>query len=143
MDSSTRELAHEMNSILAIIREEAGWIEDILGRKDMQKLANHGELSRSLSELIRQTHRCKEIVAELRTYPSADKVPRQIRHDLNNPIAVIGEEAGWMEDLLGKEDSKKIADHDELTNSLSEIKRQAGRCRETAQYIGTAPGESG
>jgi len=134
-------LAHEMNSILAIIREEAGWIEDILGRKDMHNLANYGELTRSLTEIIRQTLCCKEIVQGLRSYPSADKVPRQTRHDLNNPLAVIREEAGWMQDLLGKNDIIKNADNDELTNSLSEIKRQAIRCKETTQCIGRGSGD--
>jgi len=59
-----------------------------------------------------------------------------IAHEINNPLAVIGQEAGWMQDIL-KRDSMKIPnkDVDELRDSLREIAQQTGRCKEITHKL--------
>ncbi|WP_051617065.1 sensor histidine kinase [Desulfonatronovibrio hydrogenovorans] len=52
-----------------------------------------------------------------------------IAHEINNPLAIIGEEAGWIQDILKRDNMQDIPERDELTDSLREISQQAKRCR--------------
>lgn len=58
-----------------------------------------------------------------------------IAHEINNPLAVIGEEAGWIQDILKREHLKDLKDMDEIQDSLREIGVQAGRCREITHKL--------
>ncbi len=58
-----------------------------------------------------------------------------IAHEINNPLAIIGEESGWMQDILKRENMQGIPEHDELTDSLREINQQAGRCRKITHKL--------
>ncbi len=58
-----------------------------------------------------------------------------IAHEINNPLAVIGEEAGWIQDILKREHLKDLKDLDEIQDSLREITVQAGRCREITHKL--------
>lgn len=58
-----------------------------------------------------------------------------IAHEINNPLAIIGEEAGWMQDLLKREGIREIQEYDEFSSSLREIVQQAGRCREITHKL--------
>ncbi len=50
-----------------------------------------------------------------------------IAHEINNPLAIIHQESEWMQHLLQTE---PIADLDGVRDSLCEIRRQVGRCKE-------------
>jgi two-component system NtrC family sensor kinase len=58
-----------------------------------------------------------------------------IAHEINNPLAVIGEEAGWMQDLLKRENLKDLKELDDFKDSLREISQQAGRCKEITHKL--------
>ena len=58
-----------------------------------------------------------------------------IAHEINNPLAIIGEEAGWLQDLLKRETMARFAEIDEFHDSLREIVTQAGRCREITHKL--------
>jgi two-component system NtrC family sensor kinase len=58
-----------------------------------------------------------------------------VAHEINNPLAVIGEEAGWMMDLLKRKGSPPIPELDEFKDSLREIGVQTGRCREITHKL--------
>lgn len=58
-----------------------------------------------------------------------------IAHEINNPLAVIGEEAGWMQDLLKRETMKDIKGLEDFKDSLREITQQAGRCKEITHKL--------
>ncbi|GAB6057447.1 sensor histidine kinase [Desulfonatronum parangueonense] len=58
-----------------------------------------------------------------------------IAHEINNPLAVIGEEAGWLQDILKREEMKEFKEHSEFSSSLQEIVQQAGRCREITHKL--------
>ena len=53
-----------------------------------------------------------------------------IAHEVNNPLAIIGEEAGWMQDILKRDALREVPGSDDLRNSLRQISMQVGRCRE-------------
>ncbi|WP_233248521.1 sensor histidine kinase [Desulfonatronum sp. SC1] len=54
-----------------------------------------------------------------------------IAHEINNPVAIMVEEAGWMEDLL--QEDAEMADSrnfDELRRALGQIRTQGARCKD-------------
>jgi two-component system, NtrC family, sensor kinase len=54
-----------------------------------------------------------------------------IAHEINNPIATMVEEAGWMEDLLQEdEELATTKNYQELRRALSQIKTQGARCKD-------------
>lgn len=58
-----------------------------------------------------------------------------IAHEVNNPLAIIGEEAGWMQDLLKREALRDIPDAKDLRDSLHQIVLQTARCREITHKL--------
>ncbi|MBI5551405.1 MAG: two-component sensor histidine kinase [Desulfobacterales bacterium] len=59
-----------------------------------------------------------------------------VAHEINNPLAVIGEEAGWLQDLLKRNiKNAGLADQPEFEDSLREIVVQTGRCREITHKL--------
>ncbi len=58
-----------------------------------------------------------------------------IAHEINNPLAVIDVEAGWIQDILKREKFKEMADLDEFKDSLREITTQVSRCKEITHKL--------
>jgi two-component system NtrC family sensor kinase len=58
-----------------------------------------------------------------------------IAHEINNPLAVIDVEAGWIQDILKREKFKEMADLDEFKDSLREITAQVSRCKEITHKL--------
>ncbi|MDY0040771.1 MAG: ATP-binding protein, partial [Desulforhabdus sp.] len=58
-----------------------------------------------------------------------------IAHEINNPLAIIGQEAEWMQYLL-KDRGKKIQEwQEELKDSSQQIVKQIDRCREITHKL--------
>ncbi len=53
-----------------------------------------------------------------------------IAHEINNPVAIMVEESGWVEDLLEEPEFDGLKNVEEIRRALSQIKTQGGRCRE-------------
>ncbi|RQD60255.1 MAG: sensor histidine kinase [Desulfonatronovibrio sp. MSAO_Bac4] len=58
-----------------------------------------------------------------------------VAHEINNPLAVIGEEAGWLQDLLKKEDARNFKYGDDFRDSLNAIVDQVRRCKEVTHKL--------
>ncbi len=61
-------IAHEINNHVAIMVEEAGWIEDLLHEDDLIESKNLDEFRRSLRQINTQGKRCKEITHKLLSF---------------------------------------------------------------------------
>ncbi|ABB37497.1 integral membrane sensor signal transduction histidine kinase [Oleidesulfovibrio alaskensis G20] len=61
-------VAHEINNPLAIIREESGWIEDVLDDGFDNPEALEGEIRRSVTQINTQTLRCRDITHKLLSF---------------------------------------------------------------------------
>jgi signal transduction histidine kinase len=54
-----------------------------------------------------------------------------IAHEINNPVAIMVEEAGWMDDLLQEDaDLADSPNYEELLRALAQIRTQGARCKE-------------
>ena len=61
-------IAHEINNPVAIMVEEAGWIQDLMTDGDMNTPDNMGELERAMAQIRTQGSRCKEITHKLLSF---------------------------------------------------------------------------
>ncbi len=57
-----------------------------------------------------------------------------VAHEINNPVAIMVEEAGWIGDLL-EEDPDCSQNLDEFRRALDQIKNQGKRCKEITQKL--------
>ncbi len=77
-----------------------------------------------------QKEMMNERVIQAGKLASLGELAAGIAHEINNPVAVMVEEAGWMKDLLEDEDPEHLKSMDEFERSLREIKTQGSRCKE-------------
>jgi two-component system NtrC family sensor kinase len=61
-------IAHEINNPVAIMVEEAGWIEDLLEDEVLKETKNLVEFKRALKQINTQGKRCKEITHKLLSF---------------------------------------------------------------------------
>ena len=57
------------------------------------------------------------------------KMAAGIAHEINNPLAVIGEKAGWMKDLLGMDEVAKSENFQELLDAVNKIEFHVVRAK--------------
>ena len=74
-------------------------------------------------------------VTEARKLASIGELAAGVAHEINNPVAIMLEHAGWMEDLLGEEDFQKAEILDEFKQSLKQISIQGVRCKEITHKL--------
>jgi two-component system NtrC family sensor kinase len=87
-------IAHEINNPVAIMVEEAGWIDDLLRDANPCSPENLGEIGRSALQIRAQGERCKEITYKLLSFArKTDPTVREV--DVN---AIVEEVVG----LLGQ-----------------------------------------
>ncbi|MCX6543307.1 MAG: ATP-binding protein [Acidobacteria bacterium] len=92
-------------------------------------------LSRQLREVVRQRDAFYQEFARLSKLASLGEASCSIAHDLNNPLAIMNEEAGWMQDLLNGAESDDAVTRSEFSASVEQLRMQIGRCREIARRM--------
>ncbi len=96
-------------------------------------------LSKRLVKRIRQADQEKEMmnekVIEAGKLASVGELAAGIAHEINNPVAVMVEEAGWMQDLIADAGPGSIPMVDEFERSLTQIKAQGLRCKQITHKL--------
>jgi two-component system, NtrC family, sensor kinase len=88
------------------------------------------KMVRRVADADRQKELLNDQVIEAGKLASLGELAAAIAHEINNPVAIMVEEAGWMEDILGDEDLKRSHSFDEFSRSLSQIRIQGRRCKD-------------
>ena len=68
-------------------------------------------------------------VIETGKLASIGELAAGIAHEINNPVAIMVEEAGWIEDLLEEEEFKNSDNLEEFKRALTQINTQGKRCK--------------
>ncbi len=63
------------------------------------------------------------------------KMAAGVAHEINNPLAIIKEQAGWMRDLLSEEDVRSSPNFKEFEDSLGKIEFHVNRARDVTQRM--------
>ncbi len=96
-------------------------------------------LSRRMVGKIAQVDQEKQLmneqIVETGKLASVGELAAGIAHEINNPVAIMVEEAGWIEDLLEEDDLKESKSLEEFQRALKQIETQGRRCKEITHKL--------
>jgi len=96
-------------------------------------------LSRRMVNRIAKSDQEKEMInrqmIETAKLASVGELAAGIAHEINNPVAIMVEEAGWVEDLLEEEEFKDGENLQEFRRALEQIRVQGRRCKEITHKL--------
>jgi two-component system NtrC family sensor kinase len=88
---------------------------------------------------IKEADRAKELmnqqVIETGKLASIGELAAGIAHEINNPVAIMVEEAGWIQDLLEEEEFSHSTNLEEFERALKQINTQGKRCKEITHKL--------
>jgi len=58
-----------------------------------------------------------------------------VAHEINNPVAIMIEESGWIRDLLDEKEFQDSKNLDEFKRALKQIQTQGNRCKEITRKL--------
>jgi len=95
--------------------------------------------SRRMVRRIRRADQDKENmneqIIETGKMASIGELAAGIAHEINNPVAIMVEEAGWIGDLLEEEEFSQSENLEEFSRALTQINTQGKRCKEITHKL--------
>ncbi len=88
-----------------------------------------------IAKMDREKQMMNEQMVETGKLASIGELAAGIAHEINNPVAIMVEESGWIEDLLSEEDLKESENLEEFKRALKQINTQGKRCKEITHKL--------
>jgi two-component system NtrC family sensor kinase len=105
----------------------------------LASIATAAVVARKILAIIGESERRQQImnqqIVETGKLASVGELAAGIAHEINNPVAIMVEEAGWIEDLLEDRESSEGENLEELQRALSQIKNQGDRCKQITHKL--------
>ena len=96
-------------------------------------------LSRTIVQRVAKADAEKQMmskkVVETGKLASVGELASGVAHEINNPIAIMVEEAGWIGDLLEEEEFEKIENRAEIERAVEKIQYHGNRCKEITSKL--------
>jgi two-component system NtrC family sensor kinase len=91
-------------------------------------------ISRNIGQRLADSYRERTVMAhqviETGRLASIGELAAGIAHEINNPVAIMVQEAGWIDDLLGEGEPCSEENLEEITRAVGQIRTQGDRCKE-------------
>jgi two-component system NtrC family sensor kinase len=91
-------------------------------------------ISRNIGQRLADAYRERTVMAhqviETGRLASIGELAAGIAHEINNPVAIMVQEAGWIDDLLGEGEPCSEENLVEITRAVGQIRTQGDRCKE-------------
>ncbi len=92
-------------------------------------------VARRLERVDREKELMNEQIIESGKLASLGELAAGIAHEINNPVAIMVEEAGWIGDLMDDDAIRKSENYEEFIRALKQINTQGIRCRDITQKL--------
>lgn len=88
-----------------------------------------------IAKADREKEMMNQQVIETGKLASVGELAAGIAHEINNPVAIMVEEAGWIQDLLEEEEFREGENLNEFQRALKQIQTQGRRCKEITHKL--------
>ncbi len=92
------------------------------------------KMVRRIESADRKKEKIREQMSQTAKLASIGELAAGIAHEINNPVAIMVEEAGWIDDLL-EEEFQQGKNMEEVKRALSQIQTQGKRCKEITHKL--------
>ena len=100
----------------------------------MAVLLSH-RMVRRIQRTDAEKEKLNQQMVETGKLASVGELAAGIAHEINNPVAIMVEEAGWIGDLLEEEEFAESTNLKEFNRALAQIRTQGRRCKEITHKL--------
>jgi two-component system, NtrC family, sensor kinase len=94
-----------------------------------------GSITNQLIRVEREKAKTDDLLAQSNKMAALGKMAAGIAHEINNPLAIMSEKAGWMKELLEEEEPENMKNFHDLDDCATKIERQVTRCKAITQKM--------
>lgn len=88
-----------------------------------------------IAKLDEDKEKMNEQVIHASKMASLGEMAAGIAHEINNPVAIMMEEVGWIQDLIQDHDATATWNDDEIQSALKQVTTQGHRCKDITQKL--------